>query len=202
MPVSCLCFYSCISSVITKQVSEPCNKPHYQAFNRSKDGGQGPQQNPQLLHHCTHRPREKHPCRQASRDHRHGAVPGHAVPAVGLHGHRARARDHHQAAGGAHGVHGAGRRELRAEPDRHAGARGLHLRGLALAGRLRGRHPGGGCQPGRGGADPGQRVPGAGKRPGGDPGAEQDRPAGGGPGPGLRGGGADRGPGLHGRGAL
>ena len=46
-----------------------------------------------------------------------------------------------------------GRRRVRAQPDRHARPRGLHLRGVALAGRLRGRHPRGGRLAGHPGAD-------------------------------------------------
>ena len=50
-------------------------------------------------------------------------------------------------------VQGQGRPDLRAEPDRHARARRLPLRGVALAGRLRGRAAGGGRLPGGRGAD-------------------------------------------------
>ncbi len=39
------------------------------------------------------------------------------------------------------------------------GPRGLHLRGVALAGRVRGRAAGGGRLAGRGGADGGQHLP-------------------------------------------
>jgi GTP-binding protein LepA len=49
---------------------------------------------------------------------------------------------------------------LPAQPDRHARARRLHLRGLALALRLRGRAARGRRHPGRRGPDARQRVPG------------------------------------------
>jgi hypothetical protein len=65
-----------------------------------------------------------------------------------LHGPGARARHHHQGAERDPGLSGQGRRGLRAELHRHAGACGLLLRGLALAGGLRGRAAGGGCGPG------------------------------------------------------
>ena len=57
------------------------------------------------------------------------------------------------------------------------GPRGLHLRGVALAGRLRRRAAGGGRLPGRRGADARQHLPGGRRRPRADPGAQQDRPA-------------------------
>ena len=67
--------------------------------------------------------------------------------------------------------------DLRPEPDRHPGPRGLQLRGQPLPGRLRGRGAGGGRHPGRGGPDPGQHLSGPGPRPGDPAGAQQDRPA-------------------------
>ncbi len=70
-----------------------------------------------------------------------------------------------------------GRQDLPAQPDRYAGARGLQLRSLALAGLVRGRAAGGGRTPGRGGADAGQRLPGHQSRPGNYSGHQQDRPA-------------------------
>jgi hypothetical protein len=48
-------------------------------------------------------------------------------------GHRARARDHDQGAERPPSLHGQGRRDLPAQPDRHARPRRLQLRGLALA---------------------------------------------------------------------
>ena len=70
------------------------------------------------------------------------------------------------------------RRDLRAEPHRHPRARRLPLRGVALAGRLRGRAAGGGRLPGGRGPDAGQRLPGLQQQPGDRPGHQQDRPAG------------------------
>ena len=67
--------------------------------------------------------------------------------------------------------------ELRAQPDRHAGPRGLHLRGLALARRVRGRDPGGGRLAGHPGADAEQSLPGDGRRARDHSGAQQDRPS-------------------------
>jgi hypothetical protein len=58
-------------------------------------------------------------------------------------------------------------------PSAHA----LPCAGVSLADGLRGLPAGGGCQPGRGGADPGQRLPGAGERPGDHPSHQQNRPA-------------------------
>ena len=55
----------------------------------------------------------------------------------------------------------ARRRELRAEPDRHARPRRLHLRGLAQPRRLRGRDARRRRHAGHRGADAGQRLPGA-----------------------------------------
>ena len=71
---------------------------------------------------------------------------------------------------------------LRPAPDRHPGPRRLHLRGVPVAGRVRGRDPAGRRRAGDRGADPGQPVSGHGERPHDHPGAEQDRPAGGRPG--------------------
>ena len=70
--------------------------------------------------------------------------------------------------------------ELPAQPHRHAGARGLQLRGLAGPGGLRRRPVGRGRLAGNPGPDAGERLPGRGLRPG--PGAhhQQDRPARGG----------------------
>ena len=55
--------------------------------------------------------------------------------------------------------------DLRAEHDRHARARRLHLRGLPLAGRLRGRGPARRRRAGHRGADAGEPLPGDGERP-------------------------------------
>ena len=110
---------------------------------------------------------------------RTGAVDArdHRPAAARLDGPRARARHHDQGAGRARGVRGPGRPDLPAAPDRHPRPRGLHLRGLALAGRLRRRAAGGRRLAGRGGADGGQHLPGRGLGPRADPRPEQDRPA-------------------------
>ena len=71
------------------------------------------------------------------------------------------------------------RGDLPAAPDRHAGARGLHLRGVALAGGVRGGAARRGRLPGRGGADGREHLPGGGGGARADPVPEQDRPAGG-----------------------
>ena len=68
--------------------------------------------------------------------------------------------------------------DLRAQPDRHARARRLPLRGVALAGRLRGRAAGRRRLAGRRGADAGQRLPGGQQQPHDRPGHQQDRSAG------------------------
>ena len=73
----------------------------------------------------------------------------------------------------------AAARRLRAEPDRHARPRGLHLRGLAVAGRVRGRGAAGRRRAGDRGADAGELPPGARRRARHRPCAQQDRPAGG-----------------------
>ena len=72
---------------------------------------------------------------------------------------------------------GARRRDLPAAPDRHARPRRLHLRGLALAGGLRGRRARRRRLAGGRGADARQHLPGRRGRARADPGAQQDRPA-------------------------
>ena len=106
----------------------------------------------------------------------HGARHEGAAPR--LHGPRARARHHDQGAGRAHRLQGARRPDLPAQPDRHARPRRLHLRSLALAGRLRERRPRSRHHAGCRGADRGQRLPRHRQRPRDHPGAQQDRPAG------------------------
>ena len=137
----------------------------------------GPGPHPQLLDHRAHRPRQVDAGGSHPRADAHGGSARDARAAAGLDGPGARARDHDQGAGGARVLHGARRRDLPAAPDRHARARGLHVRGLALAGRMRGRAAGGGRRAGRGGADGGQHLPGGGRGPRADPVPEQDRPA-------------------------
>ena len=101
----------------------------------------------------------------------------HRAAAARHDGARARARHHDQGPGRARGVQGPRRPDLPPAPDRHAGPRRLHLRGVALAGRLRRRAAGRGRLPGRRGADARQHLPGGRRRPRADPGAQQDRPA-------------------------
>ena len=88
------------------------------------------QEYPQLLDHRPYRPRQVHPGRPAD--------PGHAArstdremtrPGARQHGYRARARHHHQGADRPPDLHGQGRRDLRAQPDGHAGPCRLRLRG-------------------------------------------------------------------------
>ena len=153
----------------------------------------GPTAHPQLLDHRAHRPRQVHARGQDPRADAHRGPARDARAGARLDGSRARARHHDQGAGGAGVLRERLRADLPAAPDRHARARGLHLRGVALAGRLRGRAAGGGRLPGRGGADRRQHLPRGGRGPRADPLPEQARPprrrarAGGG-----RSGGADR----------
>ena len=102
-----------------------------------------------------------------------------ARPVPRPHGHRARARHHDQDPGRPAAV-GAptATPTVRPQHDRHPRPRRLHLRGVPLARRLRGRGPAGRRRPGHRGADAGQPLPGAGERPHDHPGAQQDRPAG------------------------
>ena len=58
-----------------------------------------------------------------------------------------------------------GRPGIHAQPHRHARPRGLLVRGLPLARRLRGGDPDRGRRPGDRGADPGQLLPGLGRGP-------------------------------------
>ncbi len=69
------------------------------------------------------------------------------------------------------------RPDLRAQHDRHARSRRLHLRGLAQPRRLRGSDPSRGCGAGHRGADAREPLPGARERPHDHPGAQQDRPS-------------------------
>ena len=120
-------------------------------------GGPGP--HPQLLDHRPHRPRQVDAGRPHPRDDPHRRPAQHARPAARLDGPRARARHHDQGPGRPRLLRGAGRQDLPAAPDRHARARRLHLRGVALAGRVRGRAAGGRRVPGRRGPDGRQHLP-------------------------------------------
>ena len=132
---------------------------------------------PQLLHRRAHRPRQVHargpdPRADVDADQARDARAG-----ARLDGPRARARHHDQGAGRPRGVEGPP-----AEPDRHAGPRGLHLRGVARAPGVRGRAPPRGRRAGHPGADARERLPGDREQPRDRPGREQDRPAAGEPG--------------------
>ena len=128
---------------------------------------------PELLHRGAHRPREVDAGRPPAGADPHGRGPRHARAVPGQDGSGARAGHHDQGAGRA-----AAARGVRAEPDRHARSRGLHVRGLAVAGGVRGRRAARRCGAGHRGADAGELPPGARRRPGHRARAQQDRPAG------------------------
>ena len=133
-----------------------------------------PRYHPKLLDRRAYRSRQEHAGGSAPAP-IGGDHPARVPRAVARrHGPGTRARDHDQGTGGRDQLH-AGRPGLRAEPDRHAGARRLPLRSLAEPGGLRGGDPAGGRDPGRAGPDRGQRLPGRRQRPGDRPGAQQDR---------------------------
>ncbi len=132
----------------------------------------------ELLHHRPHRSRQVDAGRPDAAVHRRGGRPPDAGAVPGPDGHRARARHHHQEPGGPASLDQR-QRAVRAQPHRHPRPRGLHLRGLPQPGRLRGRRAARRRGPGHRGADAGQPVPGAGRRPEDHPGTEQDRPPGG-----------------------
>ena len=121
------------------------------------DHGFRPEIHPQFLDRRPHRPRQEHAGRSApaaiGSDHP-ARVPRAAAR---RHGPGARARDHDQGAGRGDQLH-ARRPGLRAEPDRHAGARRFPLRSFAQPGGLRGGDPAGRRHPGRAGADRRQRL--------------------------------------------
>ena len=102
---------------------------------------------------------------------------GHARTGARLDGPRARARDHDQGAGGARRLEGP-----RAQPDRHARSRRLHLRGVALAPGVRRGAARGRRGAGNRGADARERLPRDRERARDRPGRQQDRPAAGRPG--------------------
>ena len=128
---------------------------------------------PQLLHRGAHRPRQVDAGRPPARGHPHGRRPRHARPVPRQDGPRARTRHHDQGAVGPPAA-----RRLRAEPDRHARARGLHLRGLAVARGLRGRGAARRRRAGPRGPDARELPPRARRRPRDRAGHQQDRPAG------------------------
>ena len=137
--------------------------------------GSGP--HPQFLHHCPHRPRQVDARRSLPRGHGHRRRARHGGPGPRHDGSRARAGHHHQGRRRPHDPSRARRRGVRVQPDRYPRARRLHLRGLALPRRLRGRRPRRRRLPGHRGPDLGQRLPRP--RPGADPRPrhQQDRPA-------------------------
>ena len=135
-----------------------------------------PGRDQELLHHRPHRSRQVDAGRPDAPAHRRGGGAPDARAVPGPDGHRARARHHDQEPGRPAALDQR-ERAVRAQPHRHPGSRGLHLRGVPQPGRLRGRGPAGRRRPGHRGADAGQPVPGPGRRPEDHPGAEQDRPA-------------------------
>ena len=116
--------------------------------------GHGPSAHPQLLDHRAHRPRQVDARRPHPPADRHGLGTRDARPDARLDGARARARHHDQGAGRARALEGP-----RAQPDRHARPRRLHLRGLALAPGVRGRAARRRRSAGDRGADARERVP-------------------------------------------
>src|SRR6266550_7515421 len=86
---------------------------------------------PQLLHRGAHRPREVDAGRPDARAHAHRRHAGDARAVPRSDGPRTRARYHDQGPG-----RPAVPRGLRAQPDRHPGTRGFHLRGLPVPRRL------------------------------------------------------------------
>ena len=111
-----------------------------------------PKVHSQFLDRRSHRSRQEHARRSALaavRRH-HPARVSRAI--ARRHGPGARARDHDQGPGRGHQLH-AGRPGLRAELDRHAGARRLPLRSFAQSGGLRGSDSAGRRDAGRAGPD-------------------------------------------------
>ncbi len=132
---------------------------------------------PQLLDRGAHRPRQVDPGRPHPRGDRDAHRARDARAGARLDGARARTRHHDQGPGRARRLEGPP-----AQPDRHAGPRGLHLRGLARAAGVRGRSAPRRRGPGDPGADARERLPRARERPRDRPGREQDRPPAGRPG--------------------
>ena len=95
----------------------------------------GSQSHPQFRDHRAYRSRQVHALRPAAGADRLADRARDAGAGAGCHGPGARARHHHQGACRAHDVQGAGRRDVSAEPDRYAGARGF------FATKFRGRWP-------------------------------------------------------------
>ncbi len=151
-------------------------------------------QNTQFLHHRAHRPRQIDAGRPPAAADRHHLRPGYDRAGAGQHGSGAREGGDDQGLGGAHELQRQGRADLRIEPDRHARARRLRLRGQPGAERLRRGAAGGGRLAGHRSPDHRQPVPGPGSRLRNHPDYQQDRPAVGAPRPG---GGRDQQPDRH-----
>ncbi len=128
-------------------------------------------------HHRPHRPRQVDVERPSARVDRLGDRPRDAGPDPRRHGPRTRARHHHQGPRRAHDVQGPRRQHLSAQPHRYSRPRRLQLRGLPLAGLLRGCAAGGRRQPGRRGADACECLSGHQPRSGNHSRHQQNRPA-------------------------
>src|SRR5438445_560852 len=94
---------------------------------------------PQFLDHRPHRSRQVDARRPVAGAYRYGQHTRHGGAVPRRHGARARARHHDQGACGAAEISRAGRRRVPTQPDRHAGARRLLVRGVAQPRRVRGR---------------------------------------------------------------
>ena len=132
---------------------------------------------PQLLHHQPRRPRQVDALGPHPRDHRARSTPGSCASSTstpwtssGSGASPSRPR-----------TSGSTARRPRPAPHRHARPRRLRLRGVPVAGRLRGGGAAGRRLAGDPGPDAGQLLPGPRERPRDRPGAQQDRPAGGRP---------------------
>ena len=136
-----------------------------------------PRPYPQFRHRRAYRPRQIDARRPADPDDRRAGIARDEGAGARFHGHRARARHHHQGADRPPRLPRAERRGLRAQPHRHARPCRLRLRGEPLARRLRGLAARRRREPGRGGADARQRLPGDRQRPRDRAGPQQDRPA-------------------------
>src|SRR3954469_23745580 len=162
-----------LSMILTRYPQRVTDGPHGPHAVRHPAG-----EDPELLHHRAHRPREVDAGRPDAADDRGRRRAPDARPVPRPDGHRARARHHDQVAGRAHAVGGRGR-DLRPQHDRHARSRGLHVRGLPLARGVRGRGPARRRGAGHRGADPGEPLPRHGERAHDHSRPQQDRPAGG-----------------------
>src|SRR5450759_5694840 len=94
-------------------------------------------QHPKFQHYRPYRPRKVDARRPADPVYRRRGGPQFPGPDPRQHGYRAGARDHDQEPGRLASLLRKGRPELYPEPDRHAGPRRFHLRGVAVARLLR-----------------------------------------------------------------